>query len=120
VRRLMPHAIVGLSIESPAQLAQAERAPVDYYGVSPVFSTATKHDAAAALGLEGLRAIRAATRRPLVAIGGIDPANAAAVIAAGADGVAVISAIFAADDVAAAARRLRAIIDQALAARGAL
>ena len=110
VRRLMPHAIVGLSIESLAQLPEAERAPVDYYGVSPVFSTATKLDAAPALGLEGLRAIRALTRRPLVAIGGIAAANAAAVLVAGADGLAVVSALCAAADPARAARALRAAL----------
>jgi thiamine-phosphate pyrophosphorylase len=111
VRRLMPHAIVGLSIESLAQLPDAERAPVDYYGVSPVFSTATKPDAAPALGLEGLRAIRALTRRPLVAIGGIAAANAAAVVVAGADGLAVVSALCAAADPAQAARALRAALE---------
>jgi thiamine-phosphate pyrophosphorylase len=63
---------------------------------------------------------RAARRLPVGAIAGIDAANAAFVIAAGADGVAVISALFAADDVAAAARDLRGIVDRSLASRGAL
>lgn len=107
VRRLMPHALIGLSVESLAQLAAAECAPVDYYGVSPVFATATKHDAASALGLDGLRAIRARTGRPLIAIGGIHAGNAAAVMAAGADGLAVVSAVCAAEDPAEAARALR-------------
>jgi thiamine-phosphate pyrophosphorylase len=106
VRRFMPHALIGLSVESLAQLAAAELAPVDYYGVSPVFATPTKHDAAPALGLEGLRAIRARTRRPLVAIGGIDHRNASAVLSAGADGLAVVSAVCAAADPALAARSL--------------
>ncbi len=110
VRRFMPHALIGLSLESVAQVAAAELAPVDYYGVSPVFATATKHDAAPALGLDGLRAIRACTRRPLVAIGGIHAENAAAVMGAGADGLAVVSALCAADDPAEAARLLRAQI----------
>lgn len=108
VRRFMPLALIGLSIESAVQLVAAERAPVDYYGISPVFATGSKHDAAAALGLEGLRAIRARTRRPLVAIGGIHAGNAAAVMAAGADGLAVVSALCAAADPAEAARSLRA------------
>jgi thiamine-phosphate pyrophosphorylase len=108
VRRLMPGALIGLSVESLAQLEAAEAAPVDYYGVSPVFSTATKADAAPALGLAGLAAIRARTARPLVAIGGIHAGNAAAVMAAGADGLAVVSALCAAADPAAAARLLRA------------
>ena len=110
VRRFMPHALIGLSLESVAQVAAAERAPVDYYGVSPVFATATKHDTAPALGLDGLRAIRAQTRRPLVAIGGIQAGNAAAVMSAGADGLAVVSALCAADDPAEAARMLLAQI----------
>ena len=107
VRHWMPHALIGLSIDTPAQLDAAEREPVDYYGISPVFDTATKTDTAPALGLAGLRTIRALTRRPLVAIGGIDAGNAGEVLAAGADGVAVISAICAAPDPAAAAHRLR-------------
>ena len=107
VRRLMPQGLIGLSIESLAQLGAAEAAPVDYYGISPVFATATKSDAAPALGLDGLRAIRALTKRPLVAIGGIGFENAASVIAAGADGLAVVSLLCAAADPADAARRLR-------------
>jgi thiamine-phosphate pyrophosphorylase len=107
VRRFMPQALIGLSVESGAQLAAAERMPVDYYGVSPVFATATKHDAAPALGLDGLRAIRARTTRPLVGIGGIHAGNAAAVMAAGADGLAVVSALCCAEDPAQAARALR-------------
>jgi thiamine-phosphate pyrophosphorylase len=110
VRRFMPQALIGLSVESLAQLAAAERAPVDYYGISPVFATSTKHDAAPALGLDGLRAIRERTTRPLVAIGGIHAGNAAAVMAAGADGLAVVSALCCADDPAEAARALLAQI----------
>jgi thiamine-phosphate pyrophosphorylase len=108
VRRWMPQALLGLSIESPDQLAAAEHEPVDYYGVSPVFATATKPDAAPALGLDGLRALRARTHRPLVAIGGIQLSNAAEVVAAGADGLAVVSALCAAADPADVARRFRA------------
>ncbi len=114
VRRFMPQALIGLSLESAAQLAAAERAPVDYYGISPLFATATKHDAAPALGLDGLRDIRARTRRPLVAIGGIRADNAAAAMAAGADGLAVVSALCAAADPAEAARELRSAMQAAL------
>ena len=108
VRRLMPGGLIGLSVESLAQLDAAERAPVDYYGISPVLATRSKHDAAPALGLDGLRAIRAGTRRPLVAIGGIDAGNAAQVMAAGADGLAVVSALCSSADPEATARDLRA------------
>jgi thiamine-phosphate pyrophosphorylase len=109
-RRLLPHALLGLSIETVEQVGEAEHAPVDYYGVSPVFATPTKLDVLAPLGLDGLRAIRAATRRPLVAIGGIDAGNAADVVAAGADGVAVVSALCAAPDPERAARALREVV----------
>src|SRR5690606_23139824 len=76
VRRLMPQALLGLSIENEEQLRDAEQWPVDYYGLSPVFATPTKADAAAELGLHGVRRLRALTLRPLVAIGGIDEHNA--------------------------------------------
>ena len=108
VRRwLGPEALVGLSIESTGQLDAAEHEPVDYYGISPVFATPTKTDTAAALGLDGLAALRARTRRPLVAIGGIHVGNAPDVMAAGANGLAVVSALCAAPDPAEAARSLR-------------
>lgn len=88
--------IIGISVESIEDAVQAEQAGADYLGVSPVFVTTTKKDAAPPLGLAGLRQIRQAVRLPLVAIGGIHVDNAAEVIAAGADGLAVVSAIVAA------------------------
>jgi len=106
VRRLMPQALLGLSIENEEQLRDAEQWPVDYYGLSPVFATPTKADAAAELGLHGVRRLRALTLRPLVAIGGIDEQNAAAVMAAGADGLAVVRTLCGAPDPARAARSL--------------
>jgi thiamine-phosphate pyrophosphorylase len=113
-RRLIgPDRILGLSITEASQLSDPGLALVDYLGVGPIFSTATKPDAAPPLGLEGLSAIRAMTRLPIVAIGGITPENAAAVIAAGADGVSVVSAIVAAPDPAVAAGDLLAIVDKA-------
>ena len=108
VRRLMPGALIGLSIESWQQMREAEQAPVDYYGISPVFATSSKADAAPALGLAGLQQLRLMTARPLVAIGGIQAGNVAAVMAAGADGVAVVSALCAAADPARAAQDLLA------------
>lgn len=105
--RLGGRALLGLSITEPGQLARVDAAAVDYLGVGPVFATATKADAAPALGLAGLAACRAATALPIVAIGGIDLGNAAAVIAAGADGVAVVSSICAAEAPEQAARRLK-------------
>ena len=113
-RRWMPHALLGLSIERLDQLGAAERMAVDYYGAGPVFATATKMDAAPPLGLDGLRALRARTARPLVAIGGIAADNAAAVLAAGAQGLAVVSALCAALDPEAEARRICAAMGSAM------
>jgi len=109
-RRMGAHRLIGVSVSTAAEAAQAERDGADYLGVSPVFATPTKPDAPAAAGLAGLRAIRAAVRLPLVAIGGIHAGNAAAVIAAGADGIAVVSAIMAAAEPRAAAQALCAAI----------
>jgi thiamine-phosphate pyrophosphorylase len=111
VRRWMPDAIVGLSIESLAQLSGLPD-DVDYLGASPVFATSTKADAAPALGLHGLAALRAATPLPLVAIGGIHAGNATEVLRHGADGLAVVSAICAAADPQAAAADLSACLRQ--------
>ena len=116
-RRLGPPGwIVGVSAESVADAVRAEREGADYVGASPVFATPTKADHAAPLGLAGLRAIRAAVKLPVVAIGGIHAGNARDVIRAGADGLAVVSAIVAADDPRAAAAELRREI---AAAKGA-
>lgn len=106
---LGPGAIIGQSAGDLAELARVDPGIVDYVGIGPFATTATKGDAGAPLGAAGLARLRAATRLPAVAIGGIGPANAAQAIAAGADGVAVVSAICAAEDPEAAARALRAI-----------
>jgi thiamine-phosphate pyrophosphorylase len=96
--RLGPDAIIGLSVENLEQARTAAELDVDYLAASPVFATPTKVDTAPPLGLEGLRAIRKLCDKPLVAIGGIDVSNAASVLRAGADGIAVVSAIMAAVD----------------------
>ena len=98
VRRLMgADAIVGLSVTSVAEARALDASIVNYAGVGPVFPTASKPDAAPALGLDGVAAVCRVLRVPVVAIGGIDGGNAAAVLAAGAHGVAVISAICSAE-----------------------
>ncbi len=84
----------------------------DYLGVSPIFPTPTKTDTAAAWGIEGLAALREASRHVLVAIGGINATNAAEVMHAGADGIAVVSAICEARDPEEAARQLRRVVDE--------
>jgi thiamine-phosphate pyrophosphorylase len=113
-RRLLgPDAIIGLSVETLEQGGQAASLDLNYLGVGPIFPTGTKPDAAPHLGIEGLASLRAASRQALVAIGGINAANAAAVLRAGADGIAVVSAICAAGDPQAAAAELRRIVDAA-------
>lgn len=103
-------ALLGLSTHDDGQVEAAAGEPVDYVAIGPVFPTRTKTDARPTVGLDGVRSARARTRLPLVAIGGITADNARAVIEAGADGVAVLSAVLAGDDVEAAVRRLRAAV----------
>lgn len=110
VRALAPGRLVGYSVTGPADLVVAQRFGADYVGIGPVFPTATKPDASAALGIEGLRRLAASTDLPCVAIGGITPANSASVLEAGADGVCAISAILGQDDVAAAVKRFCAVL----------
>ena len=98
-------------MEDPDQARAAERFGADYLGVT-VWPTATKPEAQAG-GLERLRAIASATALPVVGIGGIDATNASQVIGAGAAGVAVISAVGAADDPEAATRTLVAAVERA-------
>jgi len=88
--------IIGLSVATPGEAEAAEKGGADYVGAGPVFATLSKKDLGPLLGLEGLRLIREKVKIPILAIGGITAANVADVISAGADGVAVISAIAAA------------------------
>jgi thiamine-phosphate pyrophosphorylase len=112
-RTLGEDAIVGLSITDPSQLDAVDPTVVDYLGVGPIFATGSKPDAAPPLGIDGLSRIASAVRLPVAAIGGITGDNAADVIRAGADGLAVISAICAAADPEQAARALVTRIDEA-------
>lgn len=86
-----PDRWLGVSTHNPAQLAEADKTSADYLAIGPVFATASKENPDPVIGLDGVRRARELTRKPLVAIGGITRANAASVIAAGADAVAVIS-----------------------------
>jgi thiamine-phosphate pyrophosphorylase len=104
--RLGPDAILGLSIESEGQLAGVDWAAVDYVGAGPVFATSTKPDAAPATGWDGLAAICAGAPAPCLAIGGLRAAHAGRAKAAGAAGLAVVSAVCAARDPEAATREL--------------
>ncbi len=103
--------ILGVSVGTVEEALRARQEGADYLGVGPVFSTPSKPDAGEPIGLEGLRRIREAVDLPLVAIGGIDEEKVGAVLEAGADGVAVISAVASAGDMEAAVRRLRRAVD---------
>jgi len=121
-RRLLgPKAIIGLSIKSTALADAAPLDLLDYVGIGGVYATTSKDNPNPPIGVEGLRRIVDVFRRrdpkfPTCAIAGITAANAGATIAAGADGVSVISALSLANDPSAAAKALRAVVDEALAA----
>ena len=106
-------ALIGLSVTRAGEIACVDAAVVDYVGLGPVFATATKADAAPALGLVATADIARRLPLPFIAIGGITADNAGDAIRAGAAGVAVVSAICAADDPAEAARTIRAAIEAA-------
>jgi thiamine-phosphate diphosphorylase len=106
-RRLLgPDRIMGVSAATPEEVRGAEAAGADYLGVGPAFATGSKADAGEAIGPEGIARIAALTSLPVIGIGGITLANAASVWASGAAGIAVISAVAGAKDMAAAVREL--------------
>ena len=107
-RRLAPHLVLGTSVETEAEARRAWEEGCDYIGTGPVYATSTKGDAGMPYGPAIVQRLKAVVPIPVVGIGGVQPANAAAVWAAGADGLAVASAIASAPDPAAAARALRA------------
>jgi thiamine-phosphate pyrophosphorylase len=109
--------VLGVSVHTPEQARTAERAGADYLAVT-VWATATKPDAVPR-SIEGLRAVLAATTLPVIGIGGIGADNADEVFAAGASGIAVISAVAGARDPVAATRELRGIVDRHRHERGA-
>jgi thiamine-phosphate pyrophosphorylase len=96
---LGPDKLIGYSTHTAAQLAIAHHSPVDYIAFGPIFSTNSKKNPDAVVGLEGLREARKLTRKPLVAIGGITLENARDVIEAGADSVAIIRALIGTADI---------------------
>lgn len=89
-----PDLIIGFSTHNESQLRAAASEPVDYLAIGPIFGTSTKENPDPTVGLDELRRLRPLTDRPFVAIGGITRANAKAVLAAGADSVAVIGDLF--------------------------
>lgn len=123
-RRLLgKDAIIGVTLKNAQDLAALDPALVDYGCIGGVFATSSKDNPDPPVGLPGLARLRqaaAVSGLPVGAIAGITRENAAACIGAGADGIALISALYLAPEVGATAREFRAIIDGALAARGAL
>jgi thiamine-phosphate pyrophosphorylase len=109
IRRFVPASfIIGASLGGDAELANAKEA--DYVGIGPLFATDTKDDAGKALGIERFRKLAELSGRPAVAVGGLSADRAAQMMAAGAAGVAVVNAIFRADDPESAARAIAASI----------
>jgi thiamine-phosphate pyrophosphorylase len=107
-RRVMgPDRIIGISVNTAGEAAAAEAGGADYVGAGPAFATSTKDTGLPLLGPEGVRAIKRAVGIPVVAIGGISASNAAEIGRAGADGIAVISAILGAPDARRAAEELK-------------
>lgn len=112
-RRLLgPDKIIGLSVESFEDIEAANALDVDYIGISPVYGTPTKTDTAEPFGLEGLRKAVEMSAHPTVAIGGMNASTIGEVMAAGTDGVAVVSAICSAENIRKATSELRAIVEE--------
>jgi thiamine-phosphate pyrophosphorylase len=109
IRRFAPtNFIIGASLGGDQELANAKDA--DYVGIGPLFTTDSKGDAGKAIGIEGFRKLAGLSGRPAIAVGGVSAELAAQVMAAGGAGVAVINAIFSADDPESAARSIAAAI----------
>ncbi len=98
---------IGVSVNTPEEALRAEREGADYVGASPAYATTSKETGLAVLGPEGVRRIKRAVRIPVVAIGGINAGNSAALADSGADGIAVISAVLGAPDARRAAEELK-------------
>ena len=112
--------ILGYSIEYLEQLYNEQTYTSDYLGISPVFSTSTKTDTVTTWGFDGVQKIRSITQKPLVAIGNMNASNARQVVEAGADCIAVVSAICAAPKPKNAAQLLRKEIQKGLKNRANL
>jgi thiamine-phosphate pyrophosphorylase len=109
--------VIGISVGSVDEAVQAENEGADYIAVSPVFPTGSKNDAGPGHGLGVLREIHRRVTVPVIAVGGISRENVQEVVEAGANGVAVISAVVASPDIAAAARELKSLIAESKARR---
>lgn len=113
-RKILPDEfIIGVSVGSAGEAIKAEKGGADYLGLSPVYLSPTKTDTGPPLGLDGIRKIREEVSIPIVGIGGLNHKNSAEVIKAGITGIAVVSAIVAAEDPGKAALSLKEIIQRA-------
>lgn len=113
-----PGFIIGVSVSTVDEAVEAEREGADYLAMSPTFSTASKYDAGPGHGLERLRQICYAVTIPVIAIGGINRGNVEDVIRAGADGIAVISAVVASPDITGSARDLKQLVKESKRSMG--
>jgi len=102
--------LIGVSVNTVNEAIEAVKEGADYLGVGPIFFTQTKKDLRPSLGLEGLRSIRKKVKVPILAIGGINSKNVEEIIKAGANGVAVVSAILSAKNILKATLELRKAI----------
>lgn len=105
--------IIGISTSCLEEAMEAERGGADYIGLGPIYPTPSKDDAGSPIGIEGLMAARESVDIPIVAIGGLTADNIEQVVSAGSDGIAVISAVASALDMAEASRRLNELIERA-------
>lgn len=109
---LGPNKIIGVSIDSAEHLIKANELPLDYVGIGAIFNTANKHNVTTFWGTQGLQQLALNSKHPIIGIGGINEENAADVMLAGADGIAVIGALHDAMYPNQIARNLRLIIDR--------
>jgi thiamine-phosphate pyrophosphorylase len=98
--------LIGISVNTIKEAEEAEAKGASYLGVGPIYDTSSKEELRTILHLEGLRNIRKKVKIPILAVGGIQAENARDIISSGADGIAVISALMASNDIAKATRRL--------------
>jgi thiamine-phosphate pyrophosphorylase len=104
--------IIGITVHDVAEAIEAQKGGASYLGLSPIFQTGSKSDAGAACGIQMIKDVKKKVSIPVVGIGGINATNAREVLEAGADGIAVISAVVSQPDVEMAARGLRDLVDK--------
>ncbi len=110
-RKLLPNAIIGVTVHNTEEAVNAEKSGADYVSVSPVFHTDTKKDAGMQVGLEMVEKVRETVSIPVMGIGGINAKNASRVIAAGADAVSVVSSIVGSENVEEASKKLLEVFE---------